>query len=77
MISMGLIHELIRIMFDSRFDWPSKGSAVSLLQYSHRSLSDADLYFNLVRENSFEQKAHEFLTVCSVPEIKKFIHEAL
>lgn len=64
-------------MFDDWYDWPSKGAAVSLLQYSHTSLTDADIYYKLVWEENFPEKCSEFILICPLPEIKKFLHESV
>ena len=73
---MGLIKQLLRILFDPRHDWPSNGASLSLLQYSHLSPSDADLYYSLKNEGVSEAIS-DFLDICESADIKKNLYQSL
>ena len=73
LIRMGLIKQLLRILFDPRHDWPSNGASLSLLQYSHLSPSDADLYYSLKNEGVSEAIS-DFLDICESADIKKNLY---
>ena len=66
----------IRILTDSRHDWPSNGAALALLQYSHQSMSDTDLYFRLSGAGVFAVMK-KFIGMCRNNETKRHMYEAL
>jgi len=47
MLSKDVIKVLRIILVDSRHDWPTNGSALALLQYSHMALSNTELFLKL------------------------------
>ena len=67
---------LLRILVDSRHDWPSNGSALALLQYSHLALSNLELYQLLEKEDVYTVLKN-FLKECRNKETKRHIYEAL
>lgn len=39
-----LVSIIIKIMFDKRFDWPTNGALIALIQFCHLSLQENDVY---------------------------------
>ena len=53
LVRRGSIGMLKRILFDERHDWPTNGAALALLQYSHMSLSNLELFEMIHKESKF------------------------
>ena len=51
LVRRGSIGMLKRILFDERHDWPTNGAALALLQYSHMSLSNLELFEMIHKES--------------------------
>lgn len=75
-VSTGVISLLITVLFDSRNDWPSNGSALALLQYCHMSLGNLHVY-QKVREAEAQKRMEEYMNYPGSQEAKKNIYEAL
>jgi hypothetical protein len=44
MMKEGIVVLLIKILIDSRHDWPTNGAALALLQFAHLGLTNADIF---------------------------------
>jgi len=49
-IENGVVDILVEVLFDQRNDWPSNGSALALLQYSHKSITNLAIYAKISSE---------------------------
>lgn len=47
----NIINVLKKVLVDSRHDWPTNGAALAILQYSHLSMQETEIFEYLQREN--------------------------
>jgi len=71
-----MLSVLVRILVDSRHDWPTNGSALAILQYTHMSMQESELFTSL-EANSIEGVLQGFVDRCKSREAKRHIYEAL
>lgn len=65
---------LTTILVDSRHDWPTNGAALALLQYSHASLSNADLLLKIEEVNVYDV-INVFVRECRNKETRRHLFE--
>jgi hypothetical protein len=72
----NIINVLKKVLVDSRHDWPTNGAALAILQYSHLSMQETEIFEYLQREN-IKTTLQEFLDECKSREAKKHMYENL
>lgn len=72
----GVVPILAGVLFDPRNDWPSNGSALALLQYAHKSLSNVMVYNRMLESGVKKDMQHYTGTKGSI-EARRNVEEAL
>lgn len=73
-VEQDIIASLIAILPDSRYDWPTNGSALALLQFSHQGLSNQAFYQQLKKHNVMDI-VNSFINECTNVESKRHLYE--
>ena len=76
MVQIGVVDILREILVDTRHDWPTNGAALALLQYSHLSLSNADMFLRLEDAHIYDTMV-VFVNDCEKRETKRHLWEAI
>lgn len=71
-----MISVLKQILFDNRHDWPTNGAALAILQYSHASLSNTEMFYCMEKLNIYETLV-SFVEKCYKNETKRHLYEAI
>jgi len=67
---------LQKILIDPRHDWPTNGAALALLQYSHLSLQETEI-FEFLKINKVKETIEGFLDKCRSKDAKRHMYENL
>ena len=75
-VEKNVVPILTAVLYDARNDWPSNGSALALLQYCHKCLSNIQV-FKKVCEGDSRKDMERYMSTPGSEEAKKNIREAL
>lgn len=76
MLEKGIVPILLELLFDPRHDWPTNGAALALLQYSHMSMSNLQVYQRLSGACAMKIMEGYYMLEPATEESRRNVHEA-